>query len=103
MAEPISGGSVPPKSGDQERSKKLGIKPTNLRCIAVVLAVSDTSTGTRELNVSALQYLQVAHRILVFELATNDVAEYLHFTVTMSAKPLVRFHAVFVYDAQFAE
>ena len=62
--------------------------------------MSDASPGTGELNVTSLEDLEVAHRVLVLEFAAYDVTEDFHLAVAMSAEALVGFNAVFIDNAK---
>ena len=71
--------------------------------VAVVLGVADARAGRGELDFAAAQLLQVAHAVLVLELAVHDVRPDQEFGVAVRAEARAALDAVFVDYAQGAE
>jgi hypothetical protein len=71
--------------------------------VAVVLGVADAGPRGGELDFAAAQVLEVAHAVLVLELAVDDVRPDEELGVRVRAEAGAALDAVFVYDAQGAE
>ena len=78
------------------------------KCVAlarsvVELAVLYASACAHALHVAGRDALDVAHAVLVGQLARQHVADDFHVAVAMGAKPGARRNAVFVDDPQVAK
>jgi hypothetical protein len=69
----------------------------------VELAMAHAGARAHALHVAVTQHRAVAHAVLVFQGAAEDVGEDLHVLVAVRAEALAALHAVFVDDAQRAE
>jgi len=67
------------------------------------LAVADSGTGRRQLDISALEYLNIAHRVIVLKFSVYNVRKYFELAVRMRSEACIGLYAVLVDHAKTAE
>lgn len=71
-----------------------------LALVVIVLGMRDPSASRCHLHISPLHDLDIAHVVLVGQLARDDVREDFEFSVGMGRKPCTRGYSVLIDDSQ---